>query len=82
MELPQELIQIISQFSKPITKSDWRKGSAFERQFMGSVNFIMTNTTTNPYEQYSIKRELNNAFEDLIDAEGNQYGENRSMYDL
>ena len=31
MELPQELLILIKEFSKPITRPDWRRGCALER---------------------------------------------------
>jgi hypothetical protein len=31
MELPDDILNIIKEYSRPVTRSDWRKGSAFNR---------------------------------------------------
>ena len=31
MEFPEDIIYIINQFSKPLTRPDWRKGSYLNR---------------------------------------------------
>lgn len=33
MELPQDVLDIIREFSKPITRPDWRQGSYFKINF-------------------------------------------------
>lgn len=33
MELPQDVLDIIREYSKPLTKGDWRQGSYFKRNF-------------------------------------------------
>jgi hypothetical protein len=31
MELPDDILNIIKEYSRPVTRSDWRKGAAFNR---------------------------------------------------
>ena len=31
MELPDDILNIIKEYSRPITRADWRKGAAFNR---------------------------------------------------
>jgi hypothetical protein len=34
MELPEDIIYIINQYSKPITRPDWRQGCNFKRALL------------------------------------------------
>ena len=49
MELPQELLILIKEFSKPITRPDWRRGCAHRRRCIYSLRAeIMYHLQTRP----------------------------------
>jgi len=54
MELPQDILDIISQYSKPVTRPDWR-----HLHVMCDFKFLIG---LKPYEKYSAKTTLGEDF--------------------
>jgi hypothetical protein len=38
MELPDDILMYIKEYSKPLTRPDWRKGAAFNRYYDGPIS--------------------------------------------
>jgi hypothetical protein len=42
MELPDDILKLIKEYSMPVTRPDWRKGCYCNRQIFYRVYFILT----------------------------------------
>ena len=47
MEFPDDILMHIKEYSKPMTRPDWRKGAAFNRRYDGP---IINNTDLNSFK--------------------------------
>ena len=62
IDIPDDVLNIISQYSKPLTRPDWRLGCYYNRRFMeewffrmsGFKQIIYDNRHSRPYYLYDL----------------------------